>query len=393
MIEYAEALRRLVEAIEPLPAETVPLSDCAGRYLAGDLISPIDLPPFDNSAMDGYAVRSDETKSVPTTLQLAGESRAGLPSQHPLVAGECLRIATGAALPAGSDAVVMQEDVTVAGDHVQLREAVKPWENVRFKGEDLRRGTVIATAGSPITAARIGLLAAVGFDRLSARRRPRVAILSTGTELKRPGEPLQSGQIHESNSYALAELVRQSGGMVVSHQSVPDEAEATEAAFQSSVAIADVVLTIGGASVGDWDLVRPTVQKLGGTLAFWKLAIRPGKPFFFGTCGKALIMGVPGNPVSAFVTTVVLVLPALRVLAGAADARPATTTAVLAEPLNNPTDRLHFVRVGVDSDNRVRSSGIQASHIISSLAAADGLVAVPAHTNIAGGSLVKVIRW
>ena len=393
MIEYAEALRRLVEAITPLPAESVPLTDCAGRYLAESVISPLDLPPFDNSAMDGYAIRSADTKTVPASLKLTGESRAGQPSQHVLTAGECLRISTGAMLPAGSDAVVMQEDVTISGNEVQVREPVQPWENIRFRGEDLRRGAVIAASGTPIGAAQIGLLAAAGWDRLTVRQRPRVAILSTGSELKLPGETLQPGQIYESNSYALAELIRHSGSVVVSHQMVPDLPTATEAAFQSAFASADVVLSIGGASVGDWDLVRPTVEKLGGKLDFWKLAIRPGKPFFFGSCENTLILGVPGNPVSAFVTTVILVLPALRALAGASDTAPLASSGVLAEPLDNPSGRLHFVRVIVDKNGSVRSSGTQASHINSSLAHANGLVAVPAQSGFPAGTLAQVIRW
>ncbi|HTI73183.1 MAG TPA: gephyrin-like molybdotransferase Glp [Candidatus Limnocylindria bacterium] len=393
LLPYPEALERVLHAVSPLPRETVPLGEAGGRVLGESLASRVDLPPFDNSAMDGYALRSADAQPLPSTLRIVGESRAGFPAAVAVGAQECVRISTGAMMPLGANAVVMQEDVTVENGSIIVRESVGAWENVRFRGEDLRTGHSIATAGQRLTAARLGLLAASGVDQVSVHRIPKVALISTGSELQPLGATLGPGQIYESNSLSIGELVRQCGAEVVSHRVVPDDPSATETALREACSEADAVLSIGGASVGEWDLVRPSVEKLGGQLDFWRIAIRPGKPFFLGTCLGRTFFGVPGNPVSAFVTTVILVLPALRAMAGLADTAPPTVSGILAEPFSNREDRTHFMRVNFDATGKIRSAGVQASHIQVPLAVAEGLLPVPPKTELASGTVVHVLRW
>jgi molybdopterin molybdotransferase len=298
-------------------------------------------------------------------------------------------------LPLGSDAVVMREDATVEGDFVEMAEPVQPWENVRFRGEDVRSGAELAKRGDRLTPQRMALLGTAGISQVETYGIPKVAFVSTGSELRIPGESLGPGQIYESNSLALAELARTAGAEPIRHRPAVDSAEAIRRAFEIAFEESDTVVSIGGASVGDLDLVRPVLKQMGGEIDFWRLAIRPGKPFFFGHCGGKPVLGVPGNPVSAFVTTVLLVLPALRALAGwdYADCPPPVSAGVLAEPLSNRDGRRHFMRVVVDRTGQVRSAGAQASHLLSSLACADGLADVPPDTELAEGSAVKVLGW
>ena len=239
----------------------------------------------------------------------------------------------------------------------------------------------------------LALLGAAGFAEIAVHRAPRVAILANGSELRPSGEPLAPGQIHESNTAALAALVRRAGGVPVWTRCVPDKPSVLREALAEAFATAEVVVTVGGASVGEHDLVKAEFTALGGELEFWRLALKPGKPFFFGRHAGKFLFGLPGNPVSAFVTAVLLVLPALRKLQGAAACDPPTAPGLLAAPLTNPDHRRHFVRVSTDVNGEVRSTGTQASHLLGSLAAADGLVDVPPQTTLAAGATVRVIRW
>ena len=396
MLALETARERLLSALVALPAEPVPVAGADGRVAASDVASPRDLPPFDNSAMDGYAVRSADTATVPATLRLVGRAAAGGGFAGIVGAGGCVRVFTGAPMPAGTDAVVMQEDVDVGPDdpmRVVVREGVKPWEDVRFRGEDVRRGARIVAAGTVLGPQQIALLGAAGFAEVAVHRAPRVVVLANGSELRPPGAPLGPGEIHESNTAMLAALVRRAGGVPVAARCVPDDAEVLRSALAGAFAVADVVVTVGGASVGEHDLVKAEFTALGGELEFWRLALKPGKPFFFGRHQDKFLFGLPGNPVSAFVTAVLLVMPALRRLQGIADPGPPSTPGTLAGPLSNPDGRRHLVRVATDADGMVRASGAQASHLLGSLASADGLVDVPPRTTLAAGTAVRVVRW
>ena len=396
-MQSLEATReRLLAALAPLAPETVPLQAADGRFLAYEIRSPRELPPFDNSSMDGYAVRAADTAAPLAPLRLVGRTAAGEAPAHPLAAGECVRVFTGAPLPAGADAVVMQEDVEAdpaTSDRIMVREGVKPWENVRFRGEDVVQDAVLARAGTRLGPPHLALLGAVGLAEVAVHRRPRIALLANGSELRPPGTELVDGQIFESNTAMLAALVRRFGGEPVFRRCVADEEALLREALVEAFAVADLVITVGGASVGDHDLVKPVFTALGGTLDLWRVALKPGKPFCFGRLEGKCLLGLPGNPVSAFVTAVLLVQSALLRLQGAADCEPPGTLGILATSFSNPDRRRHFVRVITDAAGRVRPAGPQASHRLGSLAAADGLVDVPPETTLAEGTVVRVLRW
>ena len=400
MLELDEARERVLAAIQPLPVERVRLSLALGRCLGEEIVSNLDLPVFDNSAMDGYAVRAGDVHSArvdaPVSLRLAGRVAAGDTFEGVITPGACLRIFTGSPMPAGADAVVMQEDTRldpIFSDRVQCLEAVKPWENVRLRGEDVKAGRPLLGAGERINAGRIGLLAAIGVGEVTVGKRPVAALLSTGDELAEAGSPLRPGQIFESNRALLASLAEHSNAVPKVFPIVPDTLAATRGALAQALAHSDVVVTTGGVSVGEMDLVKQAFTELGGAIQFWKVAIKPGKPFVFGQSAGKVLFGLPGNPVSAAVTFLLLVRPALWKCQGATDVLPETGSCLLAEALRNPGDRRHFVRVRVDSRGEARSAGAQASHMLSSLASANGLVDVPAGTTLPAGSLVPVIRF
>jgi molybdopterin molybdotransferase len=399
MLELEEARRRILAAIKPLPAEFVALNAAAGRVLAEDIRAPMDLPPFDNSAMDGYAVRSDDTiggcSVSPARLKLCGKIAAGEGLQGVLEPGTCMRIFTGSVLPQGADAVVMPEDTRVDSatpDEILCSDNVKAWENVRLRGEDAKCGSCLVPSGERMNAARIALLAAVGICRVNVRRQPTVGLLATGSELMDPGKPLVAGKIYESNRSALARLVLESGGRPRVFPLVPDNLQATKEALKDAFAECDAVVTSGGVSVGELDFVKQAFEQLGGSMDFWKVAMKPGKPFVFGRWREKLLFGLPGNPVSALVTFLLLVRPAVWRWQDATNVEPSSVTCVLAEALPNPGTRRHFVRVRVDENGQARSSGGQASHMLSSFALANGLVDVPPSTTLGVGTVVRVIR-
>ena len=397
MLELEEARQRLFDAIQPLPAETVPLSQAAGRVLVEAVASPIDLPAFDNSAMDGYAVRSADVAAggpqSPVTLKLVGHVPAGTVFVGTVQPGTCVRVFTGSPLPDGADAVVMQEDTRTEPDQaVLVLDRVKPWENVRFRGEDVKAGAVLAQVGEVITPGRVGLMAAGGISSVNVHRRPIVGLLATGSELVEAGQPLLPGKIYESNRCMLEPLLVRSGAVAKVFPLVPDKLDATCAALKQALDECDAVVTSGGVSVGELDFVKAAFEKLGGAMDFWRVAIKPGKPFVFGRCHRKFLFGLPGNPVSALVTFLLLVRPTLRRWQGATDVLPPITHGILAEALVNHGDRRHFMRVRVDEDGAVRSCGAQASHLLSSLARANGLLEVPPNSTLAAGSHVRVIR-
>ena len=397
MLDVEEAQQRIISAIQPLAVETISLRNAAGRVLAQSVAAPISLPPFDNSAMDGYALRAADVVNAsadsPAPLQCMGAVAAGATFGNIVESKTCVRLFTGSPLPSGADAVVMQEDTREAGKFIEVLDAVKPWENVRLTGQDVKHGATIACAGERLNAARLGLLGAVGIESIQVSTQPVVGILSTGNELIEPGRPLAPGQIYESNRLAMASLVTQFGAVARVYPLVRDSLEATRGALEAAFAECDAVITTGGVSVGEHDVVKAAFDAMGGTLEFWKVAMKPGKPFVFGRFGKKFLFGLPGNPVSAFVTFLLLARPAILKLQGAQDASLPAHPGVLAEPLQNRGARRHFMRVQVDAAGQVRSAGGQASHALSSWARANALVSVPPETLWPSGAPVQVLRW
>lgn len=374
MLSIAEAREAVLAEVRPLPAQDVALGDALGRVLAAPVISPHPVPPFDNSAMDGFAVRAGEAGR---RLPVVGESRAGAPYGRELGDGEAVRISTGAALPAGAEGVLQIELVQDDGDTVVLEDAVTPGRNVRRAGEDVAAGATVLGPGTVLDPAALGVAANAGAATLSVARRPRVAILGTGDELVPPGQALGPGQIHDSNTTTLAALARLEGAEVVLARTVPDERAATEEAIAAALAAADVVLLSGGVSVGPHDHVKPALLSCGVRERFWRVALRPGKPTWFGAAHDAtLVLGLPGNPVSTLVTFVLFARPALRALQGAAPL-PRPGRAQLAVDVERHEARDECVRVRIDDEGRAAPTGPQGSHVLTSVLGADALAVVP----------------
>jgi molybdopterin molybdotransferase len=400
MLELEEALDLILASLPAPTGETIPLRQAAGRVLFQTLHSSIDLPRFDNSAMDGYAVRSDdvttERTDSPKRLRVIGKVAAGSHFSGEVSEGTTVRLFTGSPLPRGANAVVMQEDTKpdpAQPYEILVLDQVKPGENVRLRGEDVACGDVLATAGVKLNFALVSLLGAAGIGQIRVARQPRVAILATGSELQEPGALLGPGQIYESNRVALEELARRVGGSPTVFPIVADELGSTRAALLEAFNNSDLVVTSGGASVGEMDFIKAAFEDAGGKLEFWKVSIKPGRPFVFGRRDKHLFFGLPGNPVSALVTFLLLVRPALLRWQGATDVSLLTHPAILEESLNNSGNRRHFHRVIIEKAGKVRSAGRQESHLLRSFAAATGLVDVPPGTQFPTGSVVQVIRW
>ena len=400
MLELEEALTRILAALPTPTSETIPLTEAAGRVLAEQVQSPVNLPLFDNSVMDGYAVRAEDLASArpeaPVRLRPAGRVAAGQVFTSEIASGTCVRLFTGSPLPRGANAVVMQEDTRLdpaAADEVLFLASPKPGENVRWSGEDIKRGATLAEPGAVLSAGRLSLLAAAGVMNVNVGRRPTVGLLATGSELSSPGQPLPPGHIYESNRPALAALIRRAGANARVFPIVADTPSETRAALAEALNCCDAVVTSGGVSVGEMDFIKAAFEELGGELQFWKVAIKPGRPFVFGRRRDKFLFGLPGNPVSAFITLLLLVRPALLRWQGATDVSLPAHPGVLAEPLVNEGERRHFLRVKVDAAGKIRSAGGQASHILASLAAANGLVDLPPRTALAAGTVLPVLRW
>ena len=400
MLALEEAQKRILDLIGPLTAETVALDQAHGRWLAAEVLSPVDLPMADNSAMDGYAVRAADLKSAgessPVALKLCGQVAAGGVFAETVQPGGCVRVFTGSALPTGADAVVMQEDCRVTATDPKVIHflcEVRPRENVRFCGEDVKRGAVLGLAGDRVTSGRLALLAAVGTTEVAVARRPIIGLLATGSELLECGRPLSPGKIYESNRLGLAALAKRAGAEPKVYPLVPDTLAATRASLERAFSECDAVVTTGGVSVGELDFVKEAVVGIGGQLDFWRVAIKPGKPFVLGRWREKLLFGLPGNPVSAWVTFLMLVRPALLRWQGAREIALPTVRGRLTEMLVNRGDRRHFMRVVLNADGSVCSAGVQASHALGALGRANGLVDVPPETTLPPGTDVPVICW
>jgi molybdopterin molybdotransferase len=375
LIDIATARERVLAEVTPLPTESVELADALGRVVAEDLTSAHDLPPFDSSAMDGYAVVAGPAAE----LAVVGESRAGHPAGRSLSSGEAIAISTGAQIPEGADAVVPVERVEVHDGRVKVPETPSG-NHVRRAGEDVRAGEVVVRAGSTLGPAELAVAASVGRGTLTCGRRPRVAVLVTGDELVGPGVPLGPGQIRDSNTTALAAQAERAGADVISREVVRDNLEATSAALGAALDRADVVCVSGGVSVGPHDHVKPALLSLGVEERFWGVALKPGKPTWFGTRGDTLVFGLPGNPVSAMVTFHLFVRPALRALAGG-DPGDARTTGVLDEAVErNPVrDQVLRCRLTAQGDGwHVQPTKAQESHVLTSMVGAGAYALVVA---------------
>jgi molybdopterin molybdotransferase len=399
VLQLEEALARILAAVPgPIP-ERVPIENAHGRFARERIASAIDLPAFTNSSMDGYAVHAADTKAArsqsPVSLRLVGRVAAGSISHQELLTGQCVRVFTGSPLPPGADAVVMQEDTRPSDqpEQIAILDGVQTGENVRCQGEDVQRGAVLVEAGGELTSGRVALLSATGLDHVLAGRQPVVGILASGSELREPGQSLAPGQIYESNRAALSALVHRAGAEPKIFPIVRDVLKETQDAISSALESCDILVTSGGVSVGEMDFIKTAFEQHGGTLGFWKVAIKPGRPFVFGQWKQKLLFGLPGNPVSAMVTFLLLVRPALLRWQGAADLEVASCPGVLAEDLVNDGERRHFMRVRLDSEGKVYSAGLQASHALRSLAAANGLVDLTPATTLRAGASVRVIRW
>ena len=389
LISLDDALASLLAQIVPLTGtETLATADARGRVLAVDLVSPVDVPPADNSAMDGYALRAaDATSLLPVTQRIPAGS---VPT--PLAPGEAARIFTGAHVPPGADTVVMQENTELVDGHVRVTQPVTAGANVRLRGEDVRAGSVVLPAGTRLDAVSLGLAATAGAARLTVTRRPRVAVFSTGDELVMPGEPLPPGAIYNSNRFTLRALLQGLGCEVVDLGIVPDNLAATRAALREAASRADVILTSGGVSVGEEDHLRPAVQAE-GRLDLWAIAIKPGKPFAYGRVGEAHFIGLPGNPVSSLVTFLVLVRPALLKLQGAARLSPRGYRLVAGFDWPKPDKRREFLRVRLDEEGGLAMFANQSSGVLTSAVWADGLLDNPPGHAFKAGDTVRFIPF
>ena len=376
LLSLGEALERILGRVTPLGPEGVELSAAAGRVLAADALAAVDLPPFPSSAMDGFAVRSEDT---PGRLPIVARIAAGVPAPRALEAGEAMAIATGGVVPTGSDSVIPIEYVVEDDNNVEIPEHVVQGDNVRPRGGDIAAGDVVVPSGARLGPAQIGALAAAGLDRVVAGRRPRVAVLATGTELRRPGEPLGPGQVYEANGVLLAATFASAGADVDALPAVADDESSHRAALERGLA-ADVLVTSGGVSVGPHDLVRRILSDLGVEEIFWGIAVKPGKPLAFGVLGATLVFGLPGNPVSSLVGAEVFVRPALLALQGATVPGPVFFEGRLGATVRRNAHRDEFLRArAVASEDGVLLDPVtgQESHMIARAAAADALVLAP----------------
>lgn len=391
LIPISRAREQVLDATVPLTAEPVPLGIALGRVLAQDVVAAADVPPFGNSAMDGFAVRHDASSGA---LRIVGESRAGMPAAVALGPHEAIRISTGAPLPDGADAIVPVEDAREADGTVTATAAPQPGQHVRGAGDDLRAGSFVLRAGARLGAAELGVAVGAGAAELLCARRPRVAILCTGDELREPGEPLGPGEIHNSNAPMLAALAQQEGADVLPATIVRDDRAGTERAFAQALEQADLVVASGGVSVGPHDHVKPALAALGVQERFWRVSLQPGKPTWFGVRGERLVLGLPGNPVSSYVTFVLFARPALRALQGAAPLPP-RASARLTQPLPRRF-REQVVRVTLAEETgtlRATPTGPQPSHVTTSLLGADAFAFVPpGDGELAEGDAIEVER-
>jgi molybdopterin molybdotransferase len=394
LIEYAEAERLVLENTDKTPAENLPLMEARGLVLAEDIEAKFDSPPFDNSAVDGYAVRSSDTEAG-KVFEVVDEAPAGRPSDKSIGEGEAIKIFTGGVIPDGADSVVMVEDTSGWGEIFEIGKAVPVENNLRRSGEDVRRGDLMLRAGTEIGPYEIALAASQGYGELPVHGRPKVVVLSTGTELVEPGErELSPGEIFDSNSFAMVAQCHDAGVEARRVHAASDDADVLRKAVSEALETADVVVTSGGVSVGEKDLVKSTLLDLGVEQVFWGVKFKPGKPLFFGMRDDARFFGLPGNPVSAMVCFELFVRPALMAMMGKTDHRRPTIEVRFDEDMSNRFGRMHAVRVSLEKtdDGLVATSvGAQGSGLITSLTKADAIALIGPESEVKAGETVEGI--
>jgi molybdopterin molybdotransferase len=380
LLLVADALARVLDGVEPLPSVDAPLTEADGRVLAADVAARRTQPPADMSAMDGYAVQAADVATVPVTLKITGEVAAGRPFDGEIHAGEAARIFTGGVVPPGADTIVIQENTSRDGDRVIVKQSEKAGRHIRRAGLDFKEGQVLLPRGRRLTDRDVMLAAAMSHPTLPVHRRPRVAVFATGDELKPPGSALGPGEIVYSNGFALMALAKSEGAEVTDLGIVADTVEATtDAIRRARDAGADVLLTTGGASVGDYDLVQHGLKIEGLALSFWRVALRPGRPMMNGRLGGMHVLGLPGNPVSAYVCAYLFLVPLLRTLCARKDVEMARESAVLGAELPANDERADYLRAtltsGPDGNLVATPIRIQDSSMMAALAKADCLLA------------------
>jgi len=395
MLSVAEARARIVAAFHPLGSEQVGLLNALGRVLAADVAARLTQPPAAVSAMDGYAVRADDVAKVPARLRIVGQAPAGGSYDGQVGAGQAVRIFTGGPLPAGTDTIIIQEDTTAEGDHVVVREGARRGTYVRAAGLDFKTGDVLLKKGRLLTARDIGIAAAMNAPWLAVTRRPRIAILATGDEVVMPGDPLGPHQIVSSNGLSLAAFVTACGADPIHLGIAPDDRAALKAMAQGAAG-ADLLVTSGGASVGDHDLVQAALGDTGMEMDFWKIAMRPGKPLMFGSIGATRVLGVPGNPVSTLVCATMFLRPAIDTMLGRIAEPEPQPTALLGRDLPENDSREDYLRARLSHDEQGRLVATpfdrQDSSMLSFLSKADCLVVrAPRAPAIKAGATVPIV--
>jgi molybdopterin molybdotransferase len=395
MLSVEEATARILAAFAPLPAETVSIADALGRVLAEDVIARVTQPPADVSAMDGSAVRAADVAKVPVTLHQIGSAPAGGAFAGTVEAGQCVRIFTGGPVPRGADAIVIQEDVTAAGDQITIKEGAPRGRYVRPAGLDFRVGDVGLKAGRAIGVRDVALAAAMNHPWLRVRRKPRIAILATGDEVVMPGDPIGPNQIVSSNGLALAAMVAAAGGEPIQLGVAPDSTDALQE-LTAGARNADLLVTSGGVSVGEHDLVRSALGAKGLAVDFWQIAMRPGKPLMFGRIAATPVLGLPGNPVSSLVCATLFLRPALAKMLGRAETGPASKAAILGRDLGANDKRQDYLRATLTTDAQGRPVATpfdrQDSSMVATLARADCLIVRAPHAPAAkAGDPVTIV--
>ncbi len=394
MLSVEEARQQMLESIPVLPTEKRGILECSGYVLAEELHAKENIPPFDNSAMDGFAVRStdvkDATEENPTVLSVVETIAAGYAPKKQILSGHAARIMTGAMMPEGADAVVMQEVTELVGDKVNILESVDKNENVRFTGESVNMGDCVISPGKVLRPPEVSMMASLNCAEASVYSKPKVAIVSTGDELTPLGEPLKPGKIRDSNRYGIYAQVQNAGGIPIDMGIAPDDEAETERIFRESIAKADALITSGGVSVGEHDIVKNVLTKL-GQMNFWRVAMKPGKPQAYGEIDGKPIFGLPGNPVSSLVVFELFVRPALLKMAGHTNLLRPTFNAVLASDVTNKDGRVNYMRAILTEENGkyiAKTTGPQGSGILHSLVLANGLITIPSGASLQSGEIV-----
>jgi molybdopterin molybdotransferase len=394
MLSVEEARQQMLNTIPVLPTEKREILSCAGYVLAEALHAEENIPPFDNSAMDGYAVRAADVQNAseakPAVLSIVETIAAGYAPTKRVATGQASRIMTGAMMPEGADAVVMQEVTQRDGDEVKIFEGIDKTGNVRFTGESVAEGQQVMGKGKYLRPPEVSMLASLNCPEVTVYRKPTVAIVSTGDELTPLGEPLEPGKIRDSNRYGLYAQVEEAGGIPIDMGIAPDDEAETERIFRAALAKADALITSGGVSVGEHDVVKSVLARL-GEINFWRVAMKPGKPQAYGISDGKPIFGLPGNPVSSLVVFELFVRPALLKMAGHTELLRPTFKATLAEPVTNRDGRVNYMRAILKESNgdyTAETTGPQGSGILHSLVLANGLITIPAGVTLGAGETV-----